>query len=788
MPTIVDLETLGAQGFVAVGSSSGPAAGVSVSDAGDVNGDGFDDFIVGSRGGIAYVVFGQAGGFASVDLGNLQPTDGFLIGGYYDFPGLSVSAAGDVNGDGFDDIIVGGFYGYGWYYYESNPSAYVIFGKQSGWGPVDVGDLSGSDGFRIVGERAYGYYAMSVASAGDVNGDGFDDVIVGSPNEDGVGAAYVLFGKAGGFGTIDLTQLSATAGFKVAGAGTDDYVGWSVSGAGDINGDGFDDLIIGAPNSNLGGVDSGAAYVLFGKASGFGTIDLSNLAASAGFVIQGAAAGHNAGFSVSAAGDVNGDGFADIVIGAPHGGSGGALSGQAYVIFGKASGFGNIHLNNLAATAGFLIQGDAAGDTAGWSVSAAGDVNGDGYGDILIGARLSNSGGADSGQAYLIFGKASGFGTIDLTNLSASDGFIIQGESANDQAGWSVSAAGDIDGDGFDDLIIGAPYSDRGAMNAGAAYVISGRLHFNTEARDDFNGDGRSDVMWRNDDGTFSVWAGQADGGFVAQALSNSTLSASWQVAGSGDFNGDGRDDVLWRHDNGATSVWAGLPNGGFVAQALSNSTVAASWRIAGTGDFNGDGRDDILWRNDNGATSVWAGLANGGFIAQALSNSTVATSWQIAATGDFNGDGRDDILWRNANGAASVWQGLANGGFVAPAAGNFMVATSTHIAGTGDFNGDGRDDILWRQDNGAVFVWQGLASGGFSAQGLSSSTVAATWHIAGTGDYNGDGRDDILWRNDNGAFSAWHGLADGGFTASANSNTVIANSWHVQDPDINII
>ncbi len=136
--------------------------------------------------------------------------------------------------------------------------------------------LAPSDGFVIQGIFGSGYNRFSVASAGDVNGDGFDDIIVGAQFNNGTaGAAYVIFGKAAGFGTIDVGALAPTDGFQIVGDVAGDKLGRSVSGAGDVNGDGFDDLIVGAYQGDNGGTDAGEAYVIFGKASGLGTIDLT---------------------------------------------------------------------------------------------------------------------------------------------------------------------------------------------------------------------------------------------------------------------------------------------------------------------------------------------------------------------------------------------------------------------------------------------------------------------------------------------------------------------------------
>jgi hypothetical protein len=219
-------------------------------------------------------------------------------------------------------------------------------------------------------------------------------------------------------------------------------------------------------------------------------IDLTSLTPSQGFIIQGDTAGDYAGWSVSSAGDINGDGFDDLMVGAPQGFDGGFRAGEAYVIFGSASGFGTvdgtgrsvIDLTSLTPSQGFIIQGDEERDFGGSSVSSAGDINGDGFDDLIVGAPGGDDVNSSAGEAYVVFGSASGFGTvnatgrsvIDLTNLSPAQGFLIQGYQFDHFSGSSVSSAGDLNGDGFDDLIIGAPGGDGGGSSAGEAYVIFG--------------------------------------------------------------------------------------------------------------------------------------------------------------------------------------------------------------------------------------------------------------------------------------------------------------------------
>ena len=490
----------GSAGFVLTGIDADDDSGYSVSSAGDVNGDGFGDILIGAYGanqagainaGETYVVFGSDQGFsASIDLSTLDGSNGFVLTGidYYDQSGIAVSSAGDVNGDGIDDILIGASRA-DLTVNSSEGETYVVFGKSQGFAArFDLATLDGTNGFVLTGIDNSDLSGNAVSSAGDVNGDGFGDLLIGAyfadrPGADLAGESYVVFGSGQGFAaSLSLGALDGSNGFVLTGIDASDYSGYAVSSAGDVNGDGFDDILIGAFGANkTGAVGAGESYVVFGKSQGFAaSFDLAGLNGSNGFVLTGIDASDYSGHSVSSAGDVNGDGFDDILIGASNAdlGSTNSSEGETYVVFGKSQGFAaSFDLAGLNGSNGFVLTGIDAGDISGHAISSAGDFNGDGFDDILIGAYKADQTGAnDAGESYVLFGKSHGFAaSYDLSALDGTSGVVFPGIDELDRSGYSVSSAGDVNGDGFDDILIGAYNANQtGANGAGESYVVFG--------------------------------------------------------------------------------------------------------------------------------------------------------------------------------------------------------------------------------------------------------------------------------------------------------------------------
>ncbi|MCF0073854.1 FG-GAP-like repeat-containing protein [Dyadobacter sp. CY261] len=505
--------------------------GISVASAGDVNGDGYSDVIVGANlydsgtnvdNGSAFVFHGSASGIANlptVKLGTSQEGAQF---------GYSVTSAGDLNGDGFSDVAVGAPQ----YDNGAGPAGavFIFYGSTAGLPPVAPQKLQ-------VGQAGAAYGA-SVAAAGDVNGDGFGDLIVGAPYYDGAttdnGAVFVYHGSQ--FGVTVVWNL------KLDGTQTNQYFGFSVAGAGDVNGDGIRDVIIGAPSYDKVGCNNcGAAFVHHGS-----TLGVTNFSTK----LEGTQTESQLGYSVASAGDVNGDGYNDVIAGAIKQSNGQANEGAAFVFYGDDKGVDNQKW--------YMVESDDAGAMMGFSVSSAGDVNGDGFSDVIVGAPLfHNKLPASEGAAFVFYGSSQGpqkVGHLRLKGLQADAHF-----------GAAVSSAGDLNGDGYSDIVIGAPDHDNGKLNEGAAFVYDG-----------------------SPNGTVTLNPAMVDSDFADARMGIS-------VSGAGDVNGDGYSDIV-----------VGLINYNLEVSGIFNNSIDGGAAFVYQGNLGGNIlRNNLRVYNTNLSTNI---------------------------------------------------------------------------------------------------------------------------------------------------------------------------------------
>jgi hypothetical protein len=444
-------------GITITGSSTATQTGVSVSIGGDVNGDGNSDMLIGASGyssntGRAYLIYGGST-LTNIALGSLTPTQGITITGESpgSYAGITVSIGGDVNGDGKADMLIS--------VYSATDRVYLIYGGSS-LTNIALGSFTSTQGIIITGESTNSN-SISVSIGGDVNGDGKADMLLGAESfSSNTGRVYLIYGSSS-LTNIALGSLTPSQGITITGQSTGSYTGCSVSIGGDVNGDGKADILIGAYGYSSN-TYVGRAYLIYGSAN-LANIALGSLTLAQGIIITGETSNTGTGASVSIGGDVNGDGKADMLIGAYQYVS---ATGRVYLIYG-GSNLANIALGSLTPSQGITITGESAISYTGSSVSICGDVNGDGKADMLLGANGYSS---HTGRAYLIYGDT-GLTNIALGSLTPSQGITITGESTSSITGVSVSIGGDVDEDGKADMLIGASgYSS----NTGRAYLIYG--------------------------------------------------------------------------------------------------------------------------------------------------------------------------------------------------------------------------------------------------------------------------------------------------------------------------
>lgn len=416
------------------GNITGANYGFSVASAGDVNGDGYGDVIVGapeydngqSREGAAFLYLGSPDGLSTTASWQIECNQTLCL------YGMSVASAGDVNGDGYGDVIVGASF------YDNQEAvdegtAFVYLGSAAG--------LATTPSWQGKGNQTISYYGFSVTSAGDVNGDGYGDVIVGAPVED---AAFLYLGSASG--------LSTVVAWQGEGKQLDASYGWSVAAAGDVNGDGYGDVIVGEYGYDNGQEDEGIAYLYLGSSSGLSTTAVWQVESNLDYAFYGEA--------VASAGDVNGDGFDDVIVGAR---AYNFSEGVVFLYFGSAGG--------LSLTSVWQKSGSQNGENYGFSVASAGDVNGDGYGDVIIGAHGHDDLVYSEGAAFIFNGSSNG--------LHLTPEWQTNGTQVESGYGHSVASAGDVNGDGYSDIIIGAFKYDNGETEEGAAFLYLGPIQDN---------------------------------------------------------------------------------------------------------------------------------------------------------------------------------------------------------------------------------------------------------------------------------------------------------------------
>lgn len=427
-----------------LGTSVDDWTGFVVAGAGDVDNDGDADLILGAYGvgaaasGAVYLVHGPITG----DFDLSEATVKWTAESEDDWTGFAIAGGSDLTGDGHEDVVIGARYDDG----TGNSAGATYVARAIGSGTVELSEVVG----KVFAEAEYDSSGYAVATVGDVNDDGADDLLIGSPENSRVanaaGMAHLVFGPV-----VGPVQLSA-ATYRVLGERESDKLGCAVGRAGDLDGNGEQDLLVSACYSDRNGQDAGAVFQ-------FSThTEIDRIAGDADGAMVGEQPFDQLGTAI-AGGDIDGDGLSDVVVGSPFHDLGADDAGAVYLALGPAT----VDMNAPDAK----ITGDGIGDHAGTSVAVLGDVDGDGFDDLAIGAPGRDEGGEDAGAAYVLFGPVFGAGSLADADVK------LVGATAFDFAGQSVAPAGDFDADGYPDLVVGAPFHDGLAPSSGAAYVFT---------------------------------------------------------------------------------------------------------------------------------------------------------------------------------------------------------------------------------------------------------------------------------------------------------------------------
>ena len=460
-------------------------------------------------------------------------------------------------------------------------------------------------------------------------------VVIGSN-----GTSYVVFGKAAGFAAnIDVSTLNGTSGFQLSSAEPGDQIGHSVASAGDVNGDGFADLIVGALNADSNGAYSGASYVVFGKAGGFAAnIDVSALDGTSGFKLGGERAYDHSGSWVASAGDVNGDGFADVIVGAPYARPNGLVnSGASYVVFGQASGFAaNIDLSTLDGATGFRLNGAVESGVSGGTVDSAGDVNGDGLADVIIGLDDFGYSGA-----HVVFGRLPDL-AVNRTGTDAAQTLV--GGDLDD----TLSGLGGDDklyGNGGNDTLDGGIGDDTLLGGAGADMLIGG------------SGNDTASYASSSAGVTVNLTTGTATGGDAQ----GDSLSGIKNLTGSAEadfLTGDAAANVL----EGGAGADALIGGGGVDTASYASSQMGVMVDLATGAGIGGDAQGDSLSGIANLTGSAAADVLIGDGVNNVITGGNGGDTLDGAAGDDsmIGGRGNDEYI---VDSAGDIVTEAANGG-----------------------------------------------------------------------------------------------------------------------------